>query len=870
MEALNNIINQTIKKPTIVNINSKFVVITYWWGGNAINNNTARPCIAFFQDFTNKVIKYTLNFFITLLTQQNRIQITNSQQLMDNFIKHISITNTFNDLMLKKAIDYFYLMYEYFDLLKYNKQPDLQRSELIRLLAEGKSRGNILPEFNLEPIENVVRDFKEIMLNVIDINKENILNLFLVNKDMKTLKNIFFEERESLSQSEKEGTIEQTKELLLKKKQFNELITKELSKKQSFNMFGTTIEKVNIYDILNTRFRFVRPLTFQQMIDKWEATCVSQNCNYLSVEYTFGDYQMAINAKPYFIRKALDLCGARNVIYIDGDMLIKKYPAIFDMPNVDFMARGWWVDPRSSYNIGTSILYDPYVFETSGGTMFYSQSLESKQLLQAWMDESKEPRQDKKADDRILSLIFNTKKFLLNVNVIQLPIEYLWLTLDYDQRMLEHVYDWDAKEMQESIFIEHPECLTSEESASGAGASSDRSPKFYNFLYADETFIPVSEEEHEYIMFPNQEMTKAFSSYHTYMKGAHYINDGNPLLVELGLVTPGQPTEDNAQPLYITNYASKYGKRQKTVDNNIKIVNEELNSAFFNNPQNNIKLVPNAFGFIELEGAIFDRIGEEYQISMILSLLSKGYNIIYKPTGFLPQSYVEILTRKDTNLELVFFPIMKEMTNILKPCIDLSQPILFHAPKQNTGSRSSSPQNIYTQFGSFEQRPDVNTYKDSMLFMILSMFTTFQELSDYLTYGSYQTMSRVRIGYAFNKKNLSRPSTPIKDMVGQAAGTVGQTVGQTVGHQMQRHQMQRHHKKFNRFRGGNVLKKLDENDEDKFIREYEEGLQMMYGGRSGFRKKNNRKKRKTVKRRKTRTTNKMIKKRRNTRNTRKR
>jgi len=166
------------------------------------------------------------------------------------------------------------------------------------------------------------------------------------------------------------------------------------------------------------------------------------------------------------------------------------------------------------------------------------------------------------------------------MNIIQLPIEYLWLTIDYDERMLEHVYDYDEATMKESIIIEHPECLTSEESASGAGASSDRTPKYYTFLTSDNTFLPVSEECYEYIMFPNRDMTASFKSYNEFMKSTHYIEDGNKTLEELGFVHPGGNLEDNEQPLYIFDYDTKFAKRQQVVDNNMKIVREELDENF--------------------------------------------------------------------------------------------------------------------------------------------------------------------------------------------------------------------------------------------------------------------------------------------------
>eukprot|EP00912_Choanoflagellata_sp_UC4_P000125 UC4_evm1s81 len=286
-----------------------------------------------------------------------------------------------------------------------------------------------------------------------------------------------------------------------------------------FDVGGKEYVGMNIFDILNEKLRFRSGQKFQDMITNWENECSKHNCNYLQIEYPDftkpGGYQMAINAKPLFIRHALNLCDNRAVLYIDGDMFIRKYPHIFDMDNVDFMARGWNIDPRASYNIGSSIVYDPYKFETSGGIMYYSQTPQSHELLDMWVEESGKERNIGKADDRILSLIFNSKKFLLNMNIIQLPIEYLWLTLDYDDRMLnleisDGGYDWDIDAMKDSIIVEHPECLTSEDTAAGAGASSDRNPMFHSFLDAEESIDPVSEEFYEYLFFPDKQMVDSF------------------------------------------------------------------------------------------------------------------------------------------------------------------------------------------------------------------------------------------------------------------------------------------------------------------------------------------------------------------------
>ena len=49
LEDLNNIINTKEIRPTIINEESHFVIVTYWWGRNAMNQNTSRPCISFFE-----------------------------------------------------------------------------------------------------------------------------------------------------------------------------------------------------------------------------------------------------------------------------------------------------------------------------------------------------------------------------------------------------------------------------------------------------------------------------------------------------------------------------------------------------------------------------------------------------------------------------------------------------------------------------------------------------------------------------------------------------------------------------------------------------------------------------------------------------
>jgi hypothetical protein len=298
----------------------------------------------------------------------------------------------------------------------------------------------------------------------------------------------------------------------------------------------TYFGRQNVKEQLNRRYaqaverlkeagEFTQPRTFNEMIEEWKQTCVKAKCNYLVVEYPIGreDYQNGINAKPSFIRKALDACPGKGVLYIDGDMFVNKYPSIFDLKNVDYMARGWNVDPRTKHTYKTDVCFDPYIFETSGGTMFFGNTDLSRELLDQWAAAMNAPENRGKAEDRVISQILTTKKYSLKANVVQLPIEYLWLTDNYTQ-----IDPLDAT--QAKAFIEHPACLTGEERASDQGASSDRTPPGYTEQV--ENLVDCARLGgvfYEFIFFPNREMVSAYDPYLEYLKCAKNFDTEEPL-----------------------------------------------------------------------------------------------------------------------------------------------------------------------------------------------------------------------------------------------------------------------------------------------------------------------------------------------------
>lgn len=280
------------------------------------------------------------------------------------------------------------------------------------------------------------------------------------------------------------------------------------------------IQRPTTWDTSKTRAYF---------LSKWreiDNTFINSNCNFLVAEYPIqrNDYQNGINAKPAFIRKALEACQGRGVLYIDGDMYLTKYPAIFDLKDIDYMARGWNIDPRSSIKHLTDVCFDPYIFETSGGTMFFGNTPLSRTLLDKWEAEMNASYNIGKAEDRVISMIVTKSGFILRANVIQLPIEYLWLNDIFEYK------GHPTSVYKSGAIIEHPACLTGEERATDMGASTDRQPPGYDEYVAD--IVECKRNGgvfYEYIFFPANELVETMGPYLDYMEGARNFITNNPL-----------------------------------------------------------------------------------------------------------------------------------------------------------------------------------------------------------------------------------------------------------------------------------------------------------------------------------------------------
>ncbi len=277
--------------------------------------------------------------------------------------------------------------------------------------------------------------------------------------------------------------------------------------------------------------------TFDEMIEEWNGYCGRAGVNHIALNTEFGrdDYQAGINAKPLFIKKLLDMLQAadpvnpKGVLYIDGDMWIHRYLTLFDIEGVDFMARGWNVDCRSKEKPLNEPFFDPMIFETSGGTMYFGNTLGARRLLDAWAIASEDPKQEGKADDRILSQTFTTQSLILTTNIINLPIEYLWLTDLYNEFLpkLESL----GKTTPKDALIEHPYCLTGEERAADQGAAASRTPAGYEAEIEEAVkYNRPPELIYEYIMFNgHQDMRDEMTPYLSFLSSTSNFTTKDPI-----------------------------------------------------------------------------------------------------------------------------------------------------------------------------------------------------------------------------------------------------------------------------------------------------------------------------------------------------
>ena len=431
-------------------------------------------------------------------------------------------------------------------------------------------------------------------------------------------------------------------------------------------------------------------ITYDEMIKRWKIPMEKLKINHYSVEIpelTKRHVQKGINYKFEFILHCLNKFKDKSIVYMDGDMIVRKYPYIFELTNIDFMAHGW-----HDGNIN-ALCWDPFLLEVSGGIIFMGNTFPARKILDLYLKEFKLPANIGKADDRILSVILNRENVKLWANVLELSKEYLYLTIQWPEN--------EMKEMgikKENILIEHPECLTQEELAEHELGNMKRLPIQYNRIIKKSCLKQTDK------MFLNIEWM--------------YLNNTYQSNISKDLVKYREKKLKLQETIF---YKDKWGALTDRIDKSIdKIKNININYVQDIKSVNMI-----AFNKLDTGKEVYIKILDDQLIPhVILKLKHKYENFIYMPknvdkriiTKLFSLNWVEFSTK---NLNISNERHRKEY--LLK--IDYVSPIYFSLATKNKyvknflllWSINNISPNIKDQYKSLEDT--FNTSLQALFFM---------------------------------------------------------------------------------------------------------------------------------------------------------
>lgn len=186
-EELQQIITKTDKKPSIVNPDSKFVVVTYWWGRGNQNANTARPCISFYEKSVQQVIKYFIKLIKSAVINAN--DETKTKIIIDkifNSYKQGKTTFSYRKIINNISIEYLNMVYNYCQIGNNIKNKD---ENAIIFLEKLKSLGKTPIDYEYKNQDEMNRILEIIFKYLVSINEVEITQLFIVDYEVSKLKN---------------------------------------------------------------------------------------------------------------------------------------------------------------------------------------------------------------------------------------------------------------------------------------------------------------------------------------------------------------------------------------------------------------------------------------------------------------------------------------------------------------------------------------------------------------------------------------------------------------------------------------------------------------------------------------------------------
>jgi hypothetical protein len=245
-------------------------------------------------------------------------------------------------------------------------------------------------------------------------------------------------------------------------------------------------------------------------------------------------------------------------------------------------------------------------------------------------------------------------------------------------------------------------------------------------------------------------MVDTFKSYLNYMSGLQYISDGNEISIKKGLISQENP-EDNEQPLYITTYDNKWGNIKYPEDtsltyNEVADINIKRIEKMKTDNLGLVNMADNTIEINEFSKLMKEDDPKKYNHAVIISLIIKelqaGKNVIYNPKAM-------------TGYDAAYYDLLLEKSKSLYQSMEL-----IFVPDFTCGSSASSS---YFYKARIQTNQAIMFRPSEMLIKFLMMFLSLDDLSAYINGGSYEFMSRVRVGYIIKKtQKPQRPCAPVE------------------------------------------------------------------------------------------------------------